>query len=172
MLKKSILTVISIIVLFLLIGVVMTQIISMGRSDSDLKVNLQTISGTNYSKENFPLVIVFENASESTIRILDAFSNTKALPVFFNFEIKDSNGTPIPVPGAGKISIAKNSENYIELEKGERHEITVNLKDIIPSTTQLKSDVYSISVTYRNQYGNNCFKGQVKSNTIQVALNE
>ncbi len=172
MLKKSLLITGCSIVSILLIGIVVAQIVKSRNNNAGLKLNLQTVTGTNYCKENFPLVLSFENSSENTIRILDAFNDPKALPVFFGFEIKDSNGTPIALPGAGKISISKNSEKYIELEKGGKYEITINLKDIIPQTTQLKNDVYSVSVTYRNQYGDNCFKGQIKSNVIQVVLNE
>ncbi len=139
-------------------------------ADPLLKVSIAAIPGATCSHGAIPLKLTFENVSAKKIRILDAFHEPKALPVFFQFEMKASDGTPIPIAGAGKIDFSKDSLHYVQLAKGQKYEVMLNLADIIPPDEKLKEGVYGVSLTYYNQYGENCFQGKVTSNLIQLHI--
>ena len=59
---------------------------------------------------------------------------------------------------------------YLELKKGSQTSIRINLMDYDPPQYLLKPGLYSASVTYRNQYGENCFKGILESKPIGLVL--
>jgi hypothetical protein len=82
------------------------------------------------------------------------------------------NGTPINTLGGGKISLSKDSMKYIELRKGKEYRVKLDLKDFLPEKYSLKSGAYNVSVVYRNQYGEDCFKGSLETNTITLHLTE
>jgi hypothetical protein len=159
-------------ILFLFAGAVIAQIALMKDASSGLQVELQSHPAVSYLEEGIPVKIVFKNTNDNPIRILNAFDQPRALPVFFRFNVRDENGKSVSLPKGGKISLSENSIKYIELKKWEIFELSVNLRDIIPADTVLKPGTYTVSVTYKNQYREDCFKGEIKGNTTQVSLNE
>lgn len=132
-----------------------------------LKVSLSAIQGIVYTKNNIPLKITFENGGLETLRILGHFD---PLPVFFTFKMVRADGTPISIPGGGKISFFQDSIKYIELNKDEKFDFQVDLAGIVSFAEELKEGNYTISLVYHNQYGESCFKGSIRSNSINVEI--
>lgn len=117
----------------------------------------------NFEKE--PAIRVFiENTGNSDITILKEF---KPLPVFFSFHLTKEDGTPISIPGGGKISFGSEPQHVI-LRPAEFVGVKINICDL---DGKLSSGRYKLSVEYHNQYGSNCFKGILKSNTINFVYN-
>ena len=116
--------------------------------------------------------LVFQNQQDSVIRLLDVFEDPQLIAFFFTLDIRDLDGTPIDTVGGGKVSLSKDALKYIELKKGDVHVVHLPLKDFIPSEYTIKPGAYDIVVRYRNQYGENCFKGSVESLPIRLYLGE
>lgn len=158
--------------LLIVVGGVVAQIISTKADDVPLTLKTETVRAESYSAENMPINLVFRNTGDKTVRLLDVFSDSNANRVFFTIRIIDVNGTPVATIGGGKISLSKSSIKYIELEKGETLSVGLDVTDFLPSEYSLKPGVYSISVAYYNQYGENCFKGKIESRAITVNVPE
>lgn len=142
---------------------------SVSTTDSPLKISLSALPDVTYRRSNIPFNIIFENVSDHHVRILWNF-DAQTLPIFFRFDLKSLDGTPVFLPGAGKISFYENSMKYVTLKKGEKRELQINLAELIPDSTQVKEGHYNVSVGYNNQYGTDCFKGSVTSNEVQLYL--
>src|SRR5215216_4303600 len=95
---------------------------------SSLRVSVFAGEGVLYTRDNIPLRIVFENTGEGAIRLLRHF---EPLPVFFSFRMVREDGTPIAIPGAGKIDFLEGSIQYLVLNSCETFGILVDLAEII-----------------------------------------
>lgn len=140
--------------------------------ESQLDIVVKVVDGENYSTENIPLEIVFTNVSSYTINLLDAFDTSNKKRIFLTVTLRDGHESPFFTSGGGKISFSKNSMKYIELKKGEQTSVRINLIDYDLPHETLKAGLYSVLVTYRNQYGEDCFKGTVTSQPLNLVLNK
>jgi hypothetical protein len=132
-----------------------------------LTITVSTITGVAYSRRHIPLRIAFENIGEEAITLLQHFD---PLPVFFSFNLVAEDGTPVSLPGAGKIDFLEGSITYVTLAPGQTLSVEVDIAELIAFPEQLKPGNYDLSVTYHNQYGENCFQGVLHSSRIQVSL--
>ena len=135
---------------------------------SNLSIHLsESKQGAVYTRQNIPVRITFQNNEDQEIRLLHHFD---PLPVFFAFALKRSDGTPIGIPGAGKIDFMEGQVECLPLSKGEFFGFETDLADLIPATTELQPGQYELSVTYHNQYGENCFQGVINSAPIKLMI--
>jgi hypothetical protein len=170
MLKRTYLIIgLATVLMFVVVGTI-AQIISMKNGDKPLSMKVEVVSEANYSTKDIPIDVVFQNDGDKTVKLLNVFDDSKAVKIFFNVSLTDINETPISTTGGGKISLSENSVKYTELKKGERYKIRLNLKDFLPEDYSLKPGVYNVSVVYRNQYGKDCFKGELKSDSTSLNL--
>ncbi len=132
-----------------------------------LKIAVSAIPGVVYTKSNVPLRLRFENVSGEEIRILRHF---EPLPVFFAFDMVDEDGMHVAIPGAGKIDFYEGAMKYATLPAGGTLDVDVNLAEVLTRPELVKPGRYMISVTYHNQYGENCFRGMVSSEPISLTL--
>jgi hypothetical protein len=95
-------------------------------------------------------------------------AETEPVPVFFAFSIVDANGTPVPVPGGGKIDFGPGGPGYVTVEPGADWCIDVDLNSVLKRP--LAPGIYRVAVQYHNQYGDNCFRGQLMAGPIVVHL--
>jgi hypothetical protein len=113
------------------------------------------------------LNVTFKNVSDDIVRILDSFDDQENLPIWFHLQMVEFNGTPIlGIRGGGKINL-RGTLKYMTLKPGERFSLQLDIAKLI--TDQYAGD-FKISLTYRNQYGQNCFKGEASSNTLVVSI--
>jgi hypothetical protein len=136
-----------------------------------LKLILSTVPKAQYTTTNIPIKLTFENVSEKPVRILNYFSDTAALPVFFAFHVRKDNGEIVFLPGAGKIDFASSKLKYVTLEKKEKFDFLINLAEIVPPNSNLKGGAYTISVSYHNQYGDG-FTGVLDGNSVIIKILE
>jgi hypothetical protein len=135
--------------------------------NSAIQFGLSSIPEERYTSRHIPLRLTFENTGSLIIRILNYF---EPLPIFFSFQLSDSKGTPIAIPGAGKIDFGPGELSYIELGEGEQFSTEVDLDRWIQQ--ELTTGIYTLTATYHNQYGQNCFQGHLKSNSITIVLDD
>jgi hypothetical protein len=141
------------------------------KEDAVIGMKVSVVAGVSYTTEDIPLDIIFQNDSEEPVRILDVFDNPAAKRVFFNIVLKDAEGSSIDIGGGwGRIDMSPGYAKYTELNENETMKVRINLKDYQLPSERLKPGVYSISVTYRNQYGTNCFKGTLESELHDLVL--
>jgi hypothetical protein len=117
--------------------------------------------------DTIPLSIGLGNRSDASVRMLDVFEPT---PVFFSFAIVRADGTPVIVAGGGKIDFGPGQLHYRELKKGDVHTVAVDLAAVVHP--RLRPGSYTVSATYHNQYGEECFRGVVSSNSIAIRICE
>jgi hypothetical protein len=117
--------------------------------------------------DSIPLSISFDNREEALVRMLDVFQPT---PVFFSFEIVGEDGTPVILPGGGKIDFGPEPLRYRELKMGDAYTVTIDIADLLSGP--LRPGAYAVSANYHNQYGDRCFRGIVGSNTITIRICE
>lgn len=120
-----------------------------------------------YDPRNIRLGILFENVGPDSIKLLRHF---QPVPVFFSIHMTRSDRTPVSIPGAGKISFQKDSIEYLQLNKNEMFGPLINIADLIHPIEEISEGDYELSVTYHNQYGEGCFRGKIKSNSINVKI--
>lgn len=137
-----------------------------------ISIQVQVVDGTNYSTKNLPVNVIFRNTSDGAIRLLDVFDDSKLKSSFFVAKINDVNGTPIDTIGGGKISLSKDAMQYVVLKKDESHVVRLDLTNFLPGDFKLRPGSYFVSVIYQNQYGEDCFKGKVESNAINLTITE
>ena len=131
------------------------------------QLTISPVAGATYLPFSIPLCIEFRNRSAAPIRILNQFEPT---PVFFSFDIVATDGTPVLVAGGGKIDFGPTAPSYLELSKDDAYSFEVDLGTLL--SAPLQRGRYLISSTYHNQYGDNCFRGVVKSNTIPIEIRD
>ena len=137
-----------------------------------LDIAVKIVEGKIYTTENIPLEVVLTNVSSETINLLNAFDTPNRKRIFFTVTLRDGNESPFFTSGGGKISFSKDSMKYIELKPGEQTSISISLLDYDLPLDTLKEGLYSVLVTYRNQYGEGCFKGTVSSLPLDLILNK
>ena len=140
--------------------------------DAPLEMKVKTVRGAIYTTEDIPLDIVFHNRANEPVKLLNFFNNAAEKRVFFTVTLRDSHGSPFFIRGGGKIDIPRYASTYIELKKGEKTVVRINLSDYLSPITSLKAGVYSVSVLYGNQYGENCFRGTLESNSLSLSLSK
>jgi len=115
------------------------------------------------------LDVVFTNVSQEAVRLLRYFDDQENLPIWFDLRMTRADGTPVTdVKGGGKIGL-RGPLDYVALAPGESFTLRLDVARLAPS---LAPGTYSVSLVYRNQYGQDCFKGQLRSDTIAVTLAE
>src|SRR5262249_13949695 len=134
-----------------------------------LRLLVSTVPGVSYARGHIPLRITFENTATEEIKMLRHF---EPLPVFFSVEMTRADGTPIAIPGAGKISFAEGQIEYLVLRRKESFGFEVDLSTVIPPSAEVKRGDFTVSVTYHNQYGEGCFQGQLSSAPIRLTLGD
>lgn len=132
-------------------------------SDRDpLELTLSIGAGA-LSPHSLPVRIAFVNRGRVPVRLLAEF---QPLPVFFSFELVRDDGTPIALPGAGKIDFGPGQPECLDLEPGEMHATDADVAE--PLGAGLQPGRYTLAVTYHNQYGEDCFQGVLHSNRIEL----
>jgi hypothetical protein len=112
-----------------------------------------------------PVRVCFHNASHEPVRLLAV---TEPVPVFFSFSIVDADGTPVPAAGGGKIDFGPEGPGYVQIEPGGDWCVGVDLSSLL--ARPLAPGSYRVGVQYHNQYGDNCFRGQLTAGPVVVHL--
>ena len=119
------------------------------------------------SDDPLDLRVEFINMGENEIKILKTFSNEKNLRIWFRLDVVDAKGTPIlGIPSGGKISM-RGKKNYVALGSKEGFSFFLDAGKQIPV---LEKGDYKLNLLYGNQYGEECFKGELKSNTLDIVI--
>jgi hypothetical protein len=114
------------------------------------------------------LQVGFKNTSKHSERLLKYFADLENLPIWLQLNLTLKDGTPVSgIRGGGKINLRGPLE-YTLIAPGDTFYLNVNVADLV--TAPLQEGTYLLSLTYRNQYGDNCFKGELNSNTLEVAV--
>jgi len=98
----------------------------------------------------------FTNRGDDVERLLGEFEPT---PVFFTVSVVRDDGTPVLDSGGGKVAF-NDPPRYVVLAPGERHTVRIPLPEPLSA---LPPGRYEIGVEYHNQYGDDCFKGVLRS---------
>lgn len=153
-------------ILFAVIVFCVVSTVISGESVKEQKPQLRlVITKTKMFAEDKTIMVLLENTGSNSINILKEFTPR---PVFFQLNLVKSDGTPIDSPGAGKVDFGR-PMNYVTLESGEFIGIIMSLKD---AYKELQNGKYELSVQYHNQYGDNCFRGALTSNSIDIMIND
>ena len=137
-----------------------------------LEVKLIPIENETYTIDHLPVQVVFKNVTANSCRIINTFEK---VPICLWFFLTRYDGTPITTRFGGKISFSHSKPpEYIELSPNDTYQLTVDVSNLISKDRYTQSlinqGVYTLSVTYSNQYGKNCFKGRVESEPISVSI--
>jgi hypothetical protein len=124
-----------------------------------------TVGAGALNTHSLPVRMGFVNRGPEPVRLLAEF---EPLPVFFTFELVATDGTPIAMPGGGKIDFGPGQPRCIDLGPGETHTTEANVGRLLPGG--LEPGRYSMAVTYHNQYTDDCFRGVLHSNPVVVDL--
>jgi hypothetical protein len=109
----------------------------------------------------------FKNTSKSSIHLLKYFKDETNLSIWFQLHMTLLDGTPVPgIRGGGKIGLQEPLE-YVMVPPGKTFSLQIDFAKFV---TDLQPGTYEMSITYRNQYGNDCFKGELTSNTVVVQV--
>ena len=145
---------------------VMTTASGVARADGEvLEIGLDAV-GAPLTTASAPFRVTFRNAGEAPLNLLAIF---EPVPVFFQFQIAGADGTPIDVPGGGKIDPLHGDEPYLALAPGATHAQVVDVAPLLPRQ-DWASGAYTVSVRYRNAYGVGCYRGVVESEPITVRI--
>lgn len=131
------------------------------------RLTLATAGEMPFLPDSVPLRLTFSNPHDAPILILDRFA---PVPVFFSFDIARRDGTPVLVPGSGKIDFGPMPPDCRQLETHDSHSVEIDLGRLV--TAPLQAGDYSVSATYHNQYGDRCFHGAVHSNSITIEIRD
>lgn len=134
-------------------------------SPTSIQLELSTAASVPYSPAALPVTVTFRNTGTAAVRLLDCF---EPVPVFFAFDVVRADGTPLALPRGGKVDFRPEGIRYLKLPPGGSHSIRVDLAGLLLHPIQ--TGLYSVSATYRNQYGSNCLSGPVASNTIALPV--
>ena len=122
------------------------------------------IAKTETFAEDGTVRIVLENTGRESVTILKEFEPRR---VFFQFILSRPDGTLVDSSGGGKVSLRR--MRYVTLEPGEFVGVTVSLRDAFKAPEKGR---YKLSVKYRNQYGVNCFRGEILSDTVDIVVED
>jgi len=131
------------------------------------RVTLTTTQEMPVRPDSVGVRVTFSNPHDAPIHILDQF---EPVPVFFSFDIVGQDGTPVFVPAGGKIDFGPVRPGCRALQQHESHSVDIDLRPLL--SAPLRAERYSVSVTYHNQYGDRCFQGVVRSNTIAIDIRD
>lgn len=125
----------------------------------NLIINLKSLKEKKYSTQD-----IFISALETAIGKKQT-AHYKSLVLKF---LEKTDRVPMisDLSEGGKIAMRRTLK-YISLEKGEKHSFEINIANFI----KLSMGTYLVSLKYRNQYGEDCFKGEVSSNEIEINVN-
>jgi hypothetical protein len=90
------------------------------------------------------------------------------LPVFFMTSLVRIGGGEVDVTGAGKADIPEEELQTIEVAPGGHLDVDLDLKPWIREP--LLPGRYTLSLTYRNAYGQDCFRGPLTSDAITLEV--
>jgi hypothetical protein len=125
------------------------------------------VEGSFPTPESILLKVTYQNLSKEPVRILKYFDDEENLPIWFQVQMSLPDGTPlVDTRGGGKINLRGPLE-YITLKPGEAFTFKMNAAKLVNA---LPEGVYKLRMTYRNQYGQTCFKGELTSNTMEVTV--
>lgn len=114
------------------------------------------------------LKFAFKNTGKANIRILDLF-DPEYFPVFFRLYATRVGGAPVPnIPMAGKVSLLEKGTKYRSVKPGETFEVAFPLNTILPE--DMAPGEYDAWAIYTNQYGDGCFKGEIKSAPVRIIV--
>jgi hypothetical protein len=128
-----------------------------------VELTLSTRRDAAADPRSLPVLMGFVNSGDEPVRLLAHF---EPLPVFFSFRLVKADGTPVAVPGAGKIDFGPGKPECLELAPGDTHTVDADVGTLL--TGELEPGRYSLSATYHNQYGEACFRGVLESNEISI----
>lgn len=132
-----------------------------------LALMIAVAEGTAPGPKSLLLDVVFKNTSTETVRLLKRFHDEENLSIWFQLQMLTLDGTPVAgMRGGGKINL-RGPLDYVTLGPGETFSFRLNAIKLL---TALHPGTYKVSLTYRNQYGQDCFKGTVESNTITIPV--
>jgi len=136
-------------------------------ASADGALELELAAGASaLSTARAPMRVTFKNTGSAELRILDVFEPTQ---VFFQFSVSRTDGTPIAIPGGGKIDPPSGVEPFIAIAPGATHTREVDMASLLPAGEWVSGE-YIVWVNYRNQYGHGCFLGTAESNAITVTI--
>ena len=119
---------------------------------------------------NVVVDVIFKNNSTNAVRVLDYF---EPLPIFFSWDIREKGKAPLSLPGAGKISIPRREYKYLTIPPKGTHSLKVSLSEFLREhRLSFQSGTYTISTSYRNQYGEECVQGIFPSNKIELVVGQ
>ena len=131
-----------------------------------MRLQISPVSGAGYGREHFPIRASFENAGDAEVRLLRHF---EPVPVFFSFHLTCADGTPVPIAGGGKIDFPEGEIECVPIPPGESFEVELDLAPWLASAS-LTPGTYRLSATYHNQYGEDCFQGQLHSAPVEIEI--
>jgi len=159
----------NIIALIILIGFLFLNInkYCMGEDMGLLKLGISSEDQIELTAKQLLIRITFDNISSKEINILKSFEDNKTLPIWFSISLKSDDGTPISgISSGGKITI-RSEKKYITLGPQEGFFFYIDISKLLPN---LKEGTYQLMITYHNQYGQDCFKGQIDSNIVKIKI--
>jgi hypothetical protein len=109
--------------------------------------------------------VTFANRGSGRVCLLDCF---EPLPVFFSFHLVRADGTPVGLPGGGKIAFGPDAPGYVGLEAGQTFSLDIDLAPLAPR--DLEPGAYDVSAEYHNQYGRDCAQRTLQSNTVGLVV--
>jgi hypothetical protein len=116
-----------------------------------------------------PLEVTFKNIGPKAVRLLDTFTPRHAL-FFFRVQLTRADGTLVPMRGGGKVDLDPSTIRYRELAPAASFAAVLDLVVFAGKLADIPPGEYSVTVTYSNQYGNDCFKGSVTSPTVKIVV--
>lgn len=132
-----------------------------------LSLTISAVEGAPYTEISMPLRVTFRNEASNEIRILAVF---RPIPVFFSLKLTRTDGTPLNVVGAGKIDLSAADRRYETLKEGENYTAVIDFSEVLTTISLSRGETYVISLTYHNQYGEDCFQGAIHSNSLKMTI--
>lgn len=161
----------SIVISLVMCGGAFAQDDSAKSDEPVLSASIKISDGAVLTTDSVPINFIFRNTGPRDLRILDVFEFPSTAVIFFRPRLTDSEGTPIQLMGGGKVSLSRDSIKYKELKPEQEYEIQLDLKNFVPRERSLKEGNYNLVFEYYNQYGDDCFRGRLESNSVNLTIN-